>query len=186
MSENRSLTPDKSNKIPDNFGGLPAVYSKYGTSKITILPVSFDKTSSWMKGSAKGPRAIINASKNMELYDIETRSEVYKNGIHTARGISAGTSKTMIDKVSSRVSKCIHDEKFVVVLGGEHTVSLGAIKAYSESFSDLSILHLDAHSDMRDSYEGNQHSHACVMARVKDFNSHITSNFLCVGHTKVK
>jgi len=175
MSEDRSLKPDKSKKIPDNFGGLPAAYSKYGTSIITILPVPFDKTSSWMKGSAKGPRAIINASKNMELYDIETGSEVYRNGIHTAGVITAGTSKTMIDKVCSRVSKCIHDEKFVVVLGGEHTVSLGTIKAHHESFTDLSILHLDAHSDMRDSYEGNRYSHACVMARVKDFNNHITS-----------
>jgi agmatinase len=175
MSDNRPLTPNKSKKIPDNFGGLPAAYSKYRTSKITILPVLFDKTSSWMNGSAKGPRAIINASKNMELYDIETGSEVYKNGIHTAKSVTSGTSKTMIDKVCSHVRKHIHDEKFVVVLGGEHTVSLGTIKAHNESFENLSILHLDAHSDLRDSYEGNRYSHACVMARVKDFNNHITS-----------
>ncbi|KPJ99568.1 MAG: hypothetical protein AMK71_09565 [Nitrospira bacterium SG8_35_4] len=164
-----------SKKIPDNFGGLPAGYSKYGSSKVAILPVPFDKTCSWMKGTAKGPRAIISASKNMELYDIETGSEVYKNGIHTAREITAATSKGMINKVCSSVRQCLQDEKFVVVLGGEHTVSLGSIMAHNELFNNLSILHLDAHSDMRDSYEGNRYSHACVMARVRDFNEHITS-----------
>ena len=175
MSDDRTLIPDNAKQIPDNFGGLPAVYSKYRTSKITILPVPFDKTSSWMKGSAKGPRAIINASKNMELYDIDTGSEVYKLGIHTARGVTAGTSKNMIDKVCASVRKCIHDEKFVVVLGGEHTVSLGSIMAHSELFDNLSILHLDAHTDMRERYDGDRFSHACVMARVKDFNNHVTS-----------
>lgn len=175
MSDDRSLIPDTSHKIPDNFGGLPAAYSKYRTSSITILPIPFDRSSSWMKGSAKGPRAIINASKNMELYDIETGSEVYRNGIHTAKEITARTSRSMVDKVRSGVRKCLRDEKFVVVLGGEHTVSLGSIMAHHEQFKNLSILHLDAHSDMRDSYEGNRYSHACVMARVKDFNDHIIS-----------
>jgi len=175
MSEHKTKPLNISKKAPDNFGGLPAEFSKYGSSKVTILPVPFDKTCSWMKGSAKGPRAIIIASKNMELYDIETASEVYKNGIHTARELTAGTSKTMIAKVCSGVRQCLHDEKFVVVLGGEHTVSLGSIMAHNELFNDLSILHLDAHSDMRDAYEGNRYSHACVMARVKDFNGRITS-----------
>jgi agmatinase len=174
MSDKR-LIPGTHKKIPDNFGGLPAAYSRYRTSSIVILPVPFDKTSSWMKGSAKGPRAIINASKNMELYDIETGSEVYRNGIYTAGEITAGTSKNMIDNVRSGVGTCLRDEKFVVVLGGEHTVSLGSIMAHHEHFKNLSILHLDAHSDMRDSYEGNSYSHASVMARVKDFNDHIIS-----------
>lgn len=175
MSDNRTRIHDSSNKVTDAFGGLPAEYTKYRTSKITILPVPFDKTSSWMKGSAKGPGSIISASKNMELYDIETGSEVYRNGIHTARETSGGTTKNMVDNVRSRVRKCLHDEKFVVVLGGEHTVSLGSIMAHNESFKNMSILHLDAHSDMRDSFEGNRYSHACVMARVKDFNDNIIS-----------
>lgn len=163
------------NKTPNNFCGLPAKYSNYKDSKIAILPVPFDKTSSWLKGSAKGPQAIINASKNMELYDIETSSEVYQKGLHTLKAVTAGTSKKMIADVYSQTKKLINDDKFVVTLGGEHTVSLGAIMAHAELFSGISILHLDAHSDMRDSYEGSRYSHACVMARVREFTKEIVS-----------
>jgi agmatinase len=162
-------------KLPDNFGGLPRKYSSYQISDIVILPVPFDKTSSWIKGSGKGPRAIINASKNMELYDIETDSEVYSRGIHTAKTIVSANSKTMINKVHGEVGKFLQDGKFVTVLGGEHTVSLGSIKAHAERFSKLSVLQLDAHADRRDSYEGNKYSHACTMARVKEFNENIVA-----------
>jgi agmatinase len=163
------------NKIPNNFCGLPAKYSNYKDSKIAILPVPFDKTSSWLKGSAKGPQAIINASKNMELYDIETNSEVYKKGAHTLKAVTADTSKKMIADVYGQTKKLINDDKFVVTLGGEHTVSLGAIMAHAELFSSISILHLDAHSDRRDTYEGNRYSHACVMARAGEFTEEIIS-----------
>lgn len=155
-------------KIPHNFGGLPPELSNYKDSQIVILPIPFDKTSTWIKGSHKAPDAIIEASKNMELYDIETDSEVYKKGIYTAKSITVSNAKEMIDKVYRRVKNLLNDKKFVVTLGGEHTVSLGPIKAHAEFFNDLSILHLDAHSDMRDSYEGDSLSHACVMARVKE------------------
>ncbi len=163
------------NKIPNNFGGLPAKYSNYKDSKIAILPVPFDKTSSWLKGSAKGPQAIINASKNMELYDIETNAEVYKKGVHTLKAVTAGTSKKMIADVYEQAKKIINDDKFLVALGGEHTVSLGAIRAHAELFRSISILHLDAHSDRRDTYEGNRYSHACVMARAGEFTKEIIS-----------
>ncbi len=156
------------NKPPYNFGGLPAEYSDYKNSKIVILPVPFDKTSSWIKGSAKGPGAIIKASGNMELYDIETDSEVCKKGIYTAEEIVAASSREMIGKVNKKVTEFLSDRKFVVVLGGEHTVSSGSITAHAGHFSNISILQLDAHSDMRDSYEGNIYSHACVMARAKE------------------
>ena len=161
--------------LPNNFGALPSKYSTYKNSDIVILPVPFDKTSSWIRGSAKGPGAIINASANMELYDIETGSEVYKRGIHTARKLIPATSCDMVEKVSKRTTKLIHDGKFVVVLGGEHTVSLGSIKAHAEHYKNISILHLDAHSDMRNSYEGNKYSHACVMARAKEITPGIVS-----------
>lgn len=163
------------NKTPNNFGGLPAKYSDYKDSKIAILPVPFDKTSSWLKGSAKGPQAIINASRNMELYDIETNSEVYKKGIHTLKAVSADTSRKMIADVYGETKRLIDEEKFVVTLGGEHTVSLGAIKAHTEFFSNISILHLDAHSDRRDTYEGSRYSHACVMARAGELTDNIVS-----------
>jgi len=166
-----------SNKTPYNFGGLPVKYSAYKNSHILVLPVPFDKTSSWIKGSDKGPQAIINASRNMELYDIETDSEVFKKGIHTAKAVKAANAQTMVDKVRKKVSTALNNKKFVVILGGEHTVSLGTIQAHAAFFNNFSILHLDAHSDMRDSYEGDKYSHACIMARAGE----ITENIVSVG-----
>jgi agmatinase len=165
------------NELPYNFGGLPDKYSTCRNSKIIVLPVPFDKTSSWMKGSDKGPDAIINASRNMELYDIETNAEVFRKGIHTAKAVTAGNARTMTVKVQKKVEALLKDDKFIIVLGGEHTVSLGTIRAHAEWFNNLSILHLDAHSDMRDSYEGDKYSHASIMARVKE----ITKNIVSVG-----
>jgi agmatinase len=164
-----------SNNLPFNFGGLPQKYSSYKNSGIVIVPVPFDKTSTWIKGSAKGPPAIINASRNMELYDIETDSEVYRLGIHTAPGVKAVSSSAMVSAVYKKIKKLILDDKFAVILGGEHTVSIGAIKAHAEHFHNMSILHLDAHADMRESYEGSRYSHACVMARAKEITDRIIS-----------
>lgn len=162
-------------KTPDNFGGLLKEHSNYKDANIVILPVPFDKTSTWIKGADKGPQAIIEASKNMELYDIETNSEVYKKGIFTEKEIIARDSREMIKKTYGKVKSLLEDKKFVVVLGGEHSVSFGTIKAYSDFFKSFSVLHLDAHSDMRDSYEGSKYSHACVMSRVKEITEEIVS-----------
>lgn len=164
-------------KLPHNFGCLPKKFSNYKNSSIVILPVSFDKTSTWLKGSDKGPRAIIEASKNLELYDIETRSEVYMKGIFTEKEIVSNSVQDMINKTCTKVKHILHDKKFAVVLGGEHTVSIGSVKAHAEFFKNMSILHLDAHSDMRDSYEGSRYSHACVMSRIKE----VTENYVSVG-----
>jgi len=169
------ICPMKNKALPNNFGGLPARYSKYQNAAIVVLPVPFDKTSTWVKGSAKGPRAIINASRNMELYDIETASEVYTKGIHTAKSLQAKSSATMVKSVFTKCRAFLDDDKFVITLGGEHTVALGAIQAHAEHFADMSILHLDAHSDMRDSYEGSKFNHACVMARALEMTDHVVS-----------
>jgi agmatinase len=163
--------------VPYNFGGLTGKYPHYENSKIAVLPVPFDKTSSWLTGSDRGPKAIIEASMNMELYDLETGSEVYKNGVFTSEEILSNSPEEMIERVYTKVTELIKDAKFVVTLGGEHTVSLPAIKAHYENYDDISIFQLDAHSDMRDSYLGNKYSHACVMARVKE----ITKNIVSVG-----
>jgi agmatinase len=165
----------KKNNTPDNFGGLPFKYSSYKKSAIVILPVPFDKTSTWIKGSSKGPQAIINASLNMELYDIETCSEVYTKGIHTAGIITGVKPEAMINNVYKKTRKFLTDKKYTIIVGGEHTVSLGSIKAHAESFDKVSILHLDAHSDMRDTYDGTKYSHACVMARVREITDRIIS-----------
>ncbi|MFH0860700.1 MAG: agmatinase [Candidatus Altiarchaeota archaeon] len=157
------------------FGGLYGEFSDYDNSRIVILPVPFEKTSTWIKGSAMGPAAIIEASENMELYDIETESEVYKMGIHTDSEITADDSESMLDAVSARVRSLMEDKKFVVTLGGEHTVSIGPIRACSESYDNLSILQLDAHSDLRDSYEDSGYNHACTMRRVREVVNDVVS-----------
>jgi agmatinase len=165
------------NTIPHNFGGLPKRYSNYKKSHFVVLPIPFDETSSWLKGSDKGPRAIIEASKNLELYDIETNSEAFKKGICTEKEILSHDIKKIIQMTHIKVKDLLLDGKFIVTLGGEHTVSLGPIKAHTECYNNVTILHLDAHSDMRFSYEGNRYSHACVMARVRE----ITDNIVSVG-----
>jgi agmatinase len=161
--------------LPYNFGGLDKEFSSYERSRVVVIPVPFEKTSSWVKGSNEGPKAIIEASMNMELYDLETDSEVYKKGIFTADEICPRSSEEMIKRVYDKVTELIQDEKFIVTLGGEHMVSFPVIKAHDNAYKDISILQLDAHSDMRDSYLENKYSHACVMARVKEINDRIVA-----------
>lgn len=152
-----------------NYGGLENEFTDYANAKIVVLPVPYDGTSTWLKGADKGPDAILEASANMELYDIETDSEVYRQGIATLDPITeAGSPETMSDAVETQVDSVLNDKKFPVLLGGEHSVSIGAIRAFAKHYENFSVLQLDAHSDMRDSYEGSDHNHACVMARAKE------------------
>ncbi len=163
------------NNTPFNYGGLDTELSSYDKAKIVIFPIPFDETSTWGKGANKGPEAIIDASRNMELYDIETKSEVYQNGIFTARAIEEKNSEKMVKESYDAVKQYLKDEKFVVTLGGEHSVSNGPIKAYAEKYEDLSVLHLDAHSDRREEYEGTKYSHASIMARAEEMVDNVVS-----------
>jgi agmatinase len=152
-----------------NYGGFPKEFSSYGKSPIVVLPVAYDGTSTWIKGAGKGPQAIIDASPNMEFYDIETATEVCEKGIATDRTMSGfRTPEAMIDAVHKRTKEHLAKGKFVVLLGGEHSVSIGAVKAHSEAYKDFCVLQLDAHADLRDEYEKSKYNHACVMARVKE------------------
>ncbi len=152
-----------------NFGDFCDEHTDYGKSRIAILPVPYDGTSTWIKGADKGPQALLEASPYMEFYDIETRSEVYRKGIATLAPVTEGsTPEDMAREVESRVGGIIADGKFPVVIGGEHSVSIGAIRAAAKHYGDLSVLQLDAHTDMRDSYEGSPYNHACAMARAKE------------------
>ncbi|UCF17203.1 MAG: agmatinase, partial [Phycisphaerales bacterium] len=136
---------------------------------IVIVPVAYDGTSTWMKGADEGPSAIIEASVNMELYDIETDSEVYKRGIFTEEAIGGQiTTKEMIDSVHDMVRYYLEQDKFTVIVGGEHSVSIGSIKAHAERYDKLTVLQLDAHADLRQEYDGSKYNHACVMARAKE------------------
>lgn len=159
------------------FCGLPSTPANYERASIVVLPIPFDKTSTWMKGADKGPAALIEASQYLEFYDIETRSEVIDKGIFTAPAIQAPTSEILLKKTESAVSNYLADNKFVVSLGGEHSVSVGVIKSYADHYKNLSVLHLDAHADSRDSYEGSRYNHACVIARARE----CTKNIISVG-----
>lgn len=162
-------------KPPFSFCGLPNNDTDYARASTIILPIPFDKTSTWLKGADKGPAAIIEASAYLELYDIETDSEVFKKGIFTAKPIRSASTSVLIKKTDSAVSSYLKDNKLVVTLGGEHSVSIGVIKSYAKHYKDLSILHLDAHADSRDSYQGTRYNHACVIARVREFTRNIVS-----------
>ncbi|MDD4332573.1 MAG: agmatinase [Patescibacteria group bacterium] len=152
-----------------NFGFLPKEYSTLDKAKVVLLPIPYDGTSSWLKGADKGPNAIIESSINFEWYDIETNFEVYKEGIHTAAPVKVPAKpEAMTQKSEQAVKNYLDKDKMVVVLGGEHSVSVGAIKAYQEKYKNLSVLQLDAHADLRNSYQGSKYNHACVMARVKE------------------
>ena len=151
-----------------NFGGAEVVYD-YSGSRIIILPVPYDETSTWIRGSDKGPEAIMKASVNLEFYDIETGTEAHRKGIHTADPVLEKSSpEALVDSVYASVLKLLNDSKFPVIVGGNHTVSIGSVRAFSEHFKDLSVLQLDAHTDMRDTYEGSRFNHACAMARIRE------------------
>jgi agmatinase len=152
-----------------NFGGNEIVYS-YSESGIIIVPVPYDETSTWMKGADKGPDAILDASVNLEFYDVETSSEAHLKGINTIAPIlEKETPEKLVKDVYDRIFSLLSDKKFPVIIGGNHTVSIGAIKAFSEYFENLTILQLDAHADLRQVYEGSVFNHACAMARAREF-----------------
>lgn len=157
------------------FGDFTAEETDYETAAIAILPVPYDGTSTWIKGADRGPEALLDASYNLEFYDIETNTEVYKRGITTLEPVTEdATPEKMAEAVSQRMKAILSDQKFPVLIGGEHSVSVGAFRAVSSFYPKFSILQLDAHSDMRDTYEGSAYNHACVMARAKEYTSSIT------------
>ncbi len=152
-----------------NYGGLEDKYSGLAQSKVVMLPIPYDETSTWGKGADKGPAAILEASANMEIYDIETNSEIYRIGIHTADAVTEKTSpEKMVDAVEAATAKFLDLGKFVVGLGGEHSVTTGQVRAHAKTFDNLSVLQIDAHTDLRPEYEGTPYNHACVMSRVKE------------------
>lgn len=152
-----------------NYGDLPKQYCEESTAKVVVLPIPYDGTSTWVKGADKGPEALLEASANMELYDIESDSEIYKIGIYTAPAVKVKKSpEAMVDAVKAKADEYIDKGKFLVSLGGEHSVSIGVIQAHAAKFKNLSVLQIDAHTDLRSSYEGSKNNHACVMARAKE------------------
>ncbi len=158
----------ESANLPMNFGGIAEdEFSSFERSRIVVWPVSYEGTVSYGTGTGRGAEAIIDASRNMELYDEETDAEVYKLGIHTVEeSQSVEPPARMMESLYERASELVSTGKFVAMIGGEHSVSAPVIRAHAERYDNLSILQIDAHADLRDTYDGTPHSHASIMARV--------------------
>lgn len=166
-------------KINKNFLAIEDKYSNYRDSRVVMLPVPYEATTSYGKGAAKGPDGIYNASHYVEFFDEELNREFCfekGNGIASLYPVkfNGAKGKKALDIIYREVVKHIRNKKFVVTLGGEHTISTAPIKAHFDNFKDVSLLHFDAHSDLRDSYEGTKYSHASFCARVAEFTRDIT------------
>jgi len=153
---------------PFNFCGIESM--DFGQCKAVVLPVPYDSTTSYNPGTRNGPHAIIQASRNMELYDEELGFTPAEMGIFTLEELepSMKSPEDTIARVEEAVAEILESGKFPVVFGGEHSISLGAVRAVNEHFEDVSVLHLDAHADCRDEYEGTKYSHACVARRFSE------------------
>ncbi len=159
------------------YAGIEEQFSKLDTSKIVLIPVPYDGTSTWQKGADKGPAAFLAASENMEQYDIETKTEVYKQGVFLADPITENSSpERMVEAVHKTTKKYIMRNKFVTAIGGEHSVSIGSIRAFNECFDNLTVLQIDAHADLRKSYQGSSCNHACAL-----YEASQTTNLIQVG-----
>jgi agmatinase len=158
--------------IKRNFLGIEDKSSDFKHSKIVILPAPYERTTSGGRGTKHAPKVILSASHYVEFYDEELDRELcFDLGIATIQPLVFGelTHKLALDAIQERVKELLEMKKFVVTLGGEHTISIAPIKAYAERYNNLSILHFDAHSDLRQSYEGTRYSHASFLARVCEF-----------------
>jgi agmatinase len=163
--------------LKKNFLAIEKEYSGFENSKIVILPCPYEKTVSYGKGTVKGPAAILKASHYVEFFDEETEKEIcFSHGIAALKSLDFKKihGKKALDYIYGNVKSLIDAGKFVVTLGGEHTISTAPIKAHFDSYPELSILHFDAHSDLREDYEGTKYSHACFAKRVAEFTTKIT------------
>ncbi len=153
-----------------NFLGLTPAETDYDNARVVILPVAYDATVSYKSGTKYGPAAIIAASREVETFDPASGRDIGEVGIHTALEIEAeadGPGK-MVDVVEAAVTAHLGNQKFVVMLGGEHSLTTAPVRAHKARYPNLSVLHIDAHADMRDSYQGSKWSHASVMRRVRE------------------
>jgi agmatinase len=167
--------------LKKNFLAIEKEYSSYDNSKVVILPCPYEKTTSYGKGTAKGPAAIIRASQYVEFFDEETLKEVcFEYGIATLKALDfkKHSGKKALELIYKNVKRLIAEGKFVITLGGEHSISTAPIKAHFDSYGSaeggFSVLHFDAHSDLRQEYEGSLYSHASFAARVAEFTTKIT------------
>lgn len=151
------------------FAGLNEPFSDYDKAKFAVIPVPYEKTVSYGKGTAKGPDAILDASRYMELYDEELGCNTAESGIATMDPVLCDEEPQFLaEKLRGVCKKVLDDKKFPVVLGGEHSISLGLLLALKDHYKDVCVLQFDAHADLRDEYYGSKYSHACVMRRIRE------------------
>ncbi len=153
----------------------PDVAAEYDRAHVVILPIPFEATTTYRRGCEHGPAAILDASQQVEYYDDDHDREMWEVGIYTSEAIAdtrsgAVSSEAMLDVTRSTVAKLIQDNKFVIALGGEHSITAGIVAAYQQAHPDepFTVVQIDAHGDLRHEYEGSIHNHACVMKRVVD------------------
>lgn len=159
------------------YAGIPEEFGRLEAALTVLIPVPYDGTSTWGKGADKGPEAFLGASENMELYDIETDSEVYEKGIYLADPVTEKSSpEAMVEAVHQAAKTYINKKKFVTLIGGEHSLSIGSIRAFNECFDNLTVLQIDAHADLRPDYEGSSCNHACAV-----YEASQTTNLVQVG-----
>lgn len=157
----------KANFLPFNFLGLDEEESAFDTSGVVVLPVPFERTVSFGRGTSKGPHSIIYASRSLELYDDELGYEPHKIGIHTLSELESNVDPAqMVESLSGVCTELLENDKFIITLGGEHSITYGAVKGHKKKYEKFSVLNIDAHCDLRDSYEGTKFNHACVMRRI--------------------
>jgi agmatinase len=150
------------------FGGEDNFNRSYEKSQVVVLPLPYERTTTYQKGTKKGPRAILEASENMELYDEELDREIFQIGIYTLPplNITAKKPEPAIKQIEKKVAHIIKEGKLPVILGGEHTITVGAVSAFKKKYKKLTVVQLDAHADLRNQYLGSRFNHACTMARV--------------------
>src|SRR5437763_11357187 len=154
-----------------DFGGTTPTTADFDTARVVILPIPFDRTTSYVPSTRTGPHEILVASSHMELWDEETETDVHGIGIFTLPEMElpfAGMDD-VIQEIRRVASELVSRGKFPVVLGGEHTITAPVVAAVAAKHPGLSVLQIDAHADLRDSFMGTPHNHACAMRRVLEF-----------------
>ena len=153
-----------------NFGGVDPAFPSFEESTFIVVPIPYDLTSTYQSGSRRGPHAILEASSQMELYDEELCKETYLAGIYTLPPLESDARGPgeMMHAVRRAISDILSSDKVPVLLGGEHSISFGAVQAFTEKYPGLSVLQLDAHADLRNYYQCSPYSHASVGRRISE------------------
>lgn len=161
---------DASLQVAPAFAGLDSSHASIEAAGFIVVPVPYEATTEWLSGTRHAPTRIIDSSRLLELYDQELDCDISKAGIATAAAVQPVLSGTeaMVARVEQEIASWLSRGKTPVMLGGEHTITLGAVRAMHARYSNLSVLHLDAHADLRDEYLGTRCGQATVMRRVRE------------------